>query len=125
MHIRQGRIGAAIRCSAAVWGAGIAFLCLGKPALAAVERSCAQAMVSIHYHPDIAASSILAVVMNEWQALDRQTVASGHAAIAARMVETPAVMNALTQQCNDNPGQSIQAAAAAVYRLARQSLDGY
>lgn len=125
MHMSLGRIGAAIRCSVAVWGASAAFCCLCNPVFAAVERSCAQAMVSIQYHPDIAASSILAVVMNEWQAMDRQTVASGHAAIATRMVQTPAVMNALTQQCNDNPGQSIQAAAAAVYRLARQSLDGY
>ena len=125
MQTSLGRIAAAFRWSVGLWVAGVASLGFYSPALAAGETSCAQAIVSIQYHPDIAASSILAVVMNEWQAMDRQTVASGHPAIATRMVQAPAVMNALTEQCHDNPGQSIRAAAASVYRLARQSLDGY
>lgn len=82
-------------------------------------------MEHIYYHPDIEASSILAIVMATWQSLDRQTVATGHAALATGMLASQQAMNGLVRQCRENPGQSIQAAAAAVYVLARQEVDGY
>lgn len=94
-------------------------------AWAATDMSCGQAMERIHYHPGIEANSILAIVAGVWRGLDQQTTASGHAAIAGKMLTSQQSMNGLVRQCRENPGQSIQAAAGAVYLLARQELDGY
>lgn len=95
------------------------------PAWAATDMSCGQAMEHIHYHPGIEANSILAIVAGVWRSMDQQTVTSGHAAIAGRLLASQQAMNGLVRQCRENPGQSIQAAAGAVYLLARQELDGY
>lgn len=87
--------------------------------------SCGQAMEHIHYHPGIEADSILAIVAGTWRSMDQQTTASGHAPIADRILTSQQAINGLVRQCQENPGQSIQAAAGAVYLLARQELDGY
>jgi hypothetical protein len=94
-------------------------------AWAATDMSCGQAMEHIHYHPGIEANSILAIVAGTWHGMDQQTTASGHAAIAGKMLASQQAMNGLVRQCRENPGQSIQASAAAIYLLARQELDGY
>lgn len=104
---------------------GLAHAMAPGAAHAETMTTCAQAMESIHYHPNIAASSLLASVVGQWQSLDRQTEAAGHPPITGRMVQTPAVMDALVQQCTANPGETVNAAAAMVYSIARQSFEGF
>ncbi len=87
--------------------------------------TCAQAMTLVQNHPGIEANSILSVIANQWQAMDRRTTAGGHGAIAAQMLNSPAAINALTAQCNANPGQPLGVAAAQIYRQAREQLDGF
>jgi hypothetical protein len=41
------------------------------------------------------------------------------------MMTTPSAIDALSGQCIANPGQSLGAAAAQVYRVAREQLDGF
>jgi hypothetical protein len=108
-------------------GSSLLVLWLGAPPSAqANERmTCAQAMTLVQNHPGIEASSILSVIANQWQAMDRRTAAEGHAAIAAQMLNSPAAINALSAQCNANPGQPLGAAAAQIYRQAREQLDGF
>ena len=63
--------------------------------------------------------------MMQWEAMDRRTTASGHAPIAQQMMTTPSAIDALSGQCIANPGQTLGAAAAQVYRVARQQIDGF
>jgi hypothetical protein len=107
------------------WAWSILGLTATPSAWAATDMSCGQAIERIHYHPGIEANSILAIVAATWRSMDQQTTASGHAAIASRVLASPQAMNGLVRQCRENPGQSIQAAAGAVYLLARQEIDGY
>ncbi|GAB0116686.1 hypothetical protein [Acidisoma sp. 7E03] len=102
-------------------------MCLaGAPvAAAAMDTTCGQAIERIHYHPTIEANSVLAVVVGTWRSMDQQTMASGHPPITDRMLASSQAVNGLVRQCEDNPGQSLEAAASAIYRLARQDLDGY
>ncbi len=94
-------------------------------ALAYHSMSCAQAMTLVAGHPGIEAASIAGMVANQWQAMDRRTVAGGHSPIAAEMMAAPSAINALTAQSNANPGQPLGAAAAQIYRQARAQLDGF
>jgi hypothetical protein len=105
----------------------VAFLGLAmlQSAMALDRMSCAQAMTLVVNHPDIEATSIITMVVSQWQAMDRHTRAGGHAAIAAQMMASPVAINALSAQCNANPGQMLGAAAAQVYRQARAQLDGF
>jgi hypothetical protein len=108
-------------------GACLLLLWLGAPPAASAYNSmtCAQAMTLVQNHPGVEANSILSVIANQWQAMDRRTTAGGHTAIAAQMLTSPAAINALTAQCNANPGQPLGAAAAQIYRQAREQLDGF
>jgi hypothetical protein len=99
---------------------------VAPPAARAGERmTCAQAMTLVQNHPGIEANSILSVIASQWQAMDQRTTAGGHGAIAAQMLNSPAAINALSAQCNANPGQQLGLAAAQVYRQAREQLDGF
>jgi hypothetical protein len=102
-------------------------LCLASPPAAKAYDSmtCAQAMTLVVNHPGIEANSIITLVVNQWQAMDRRTIAGGHQPITAQMMTGPAAINALSAQCNVNPGQTLGAAAAQVYRQAREQLDGF
>jgi hypothetical protein len=117
------------QCAALLAGLGLFLivLCLGAPqaAQAGETMTCAQAMTLVQNHPGIEANSILSVIANQWQAMDRRTTAGGHAAIAAQMLNSPAAINALSAQCNANPGQPLGGAAAQIYRQAREQLDGF
>ncbi len=95
------------------------------PAQADSRMSCAQAMTLVAGHPGIEANSIIAIVVDEWEAMDRRTVGGGHASITAQMMMTPAAIDALSTQCEINPGQPLGAAAAQVYVQAREQLDGF
>jgi hypothetical protein len=94
-------------------------------AFAYESMTCAQAIASVASHPGIEANSIMSTVMNQWEAMDRRTTAGGHAPIAQQMITTPSAINALSGQCIANPGQTLGAAAAQVYRVAREQLDGF
>ena len=104
---------------------GLGFvLALPLPA-AAASVTCGQAFERIHYHPTIEANSVLAMVAATWRSMDQQTMASGHPPITDKLLASQSAVNGLLRQCQENPGQSLQAAAGAVYLLARQELDGY
>jgi hypothetical protein len=96
-----------------------------RPAMAYPSMTCAQAMTLVASHPGIEANSIITMVVDQWQAMDRRTVAGGHAPIAAQMLAGPAAINALSADCSNNPGQRLAAAAAQIYRQARSQLDGF
>ncbi len=87
--------------------------------------TCAQAISLVANHPGIEANSIISTVMNQWEAMDRRTAAGGHAPIAEQMIATAGTIDALSGQCISNPGQTLGAAAAQVYRVAREQLDGF
>jgi hypothetical protein len=89
------------------------------------SMTCAQAIASVAYHPGIEANSIISTVVNQWEAMDRRTAAGGHAPIAQQMMTSPIAVDALSGQCIANPGQTLSAAAAQVYRVVRQQLDGF
>jgi hypothetical protein len=95
------------------------------PACAYESITCAQAIASVASHPGIEANSIMSTVMNQWEAMDRRTSAGGHAPITQRMMTTPSAIDALSGQCIANPGQTLGAAAAQVYRVAREQIDGF
>lgn len=86
---------------------------------------CATALTLVAQHPGVEAPSVVTDVLAQWQDMDRQTMASGHPAIAAQMLNSPAVLNLLAQHCEDNPGQSLQMAAAQVYLRARAAIEGF
>lgn len=111
-------------CSAGFWARLGCGLALPLPA-AAAGVTCGQAFERIHYHPTIEASSILAMVAATWRGMDQQTMANGHPPITDKLLASQRAVNGLLRQCQENPGQSLQAAAGAVYLLARQELDGY
>ncbi len=94
-------------------------------ACAAETMTCAQAISLVASHPGIEANSIISAVVNQWEAMDRRTAAGGHAPITQQMMTTPSAIDALSGQCIANPGQSLGAAAAQVYRVAREQLDGF
>jgi hypothetical protein len=112
------------RITAIGLAAFLAFATL-HPARASAGMSCAQAMTLVANHPGIEANSIIALVVDQWQAMDRRTAAGGHAPITAQMMAGPAAINALSAQCSNNPGQGLGAAAAQIYRQARAELDGF
>jgi hypothetical protein len=87
--------------------------------------TCAQAIALVSNHPGIEANSIITTVVNQWEAMDRRTAAGGHAPIMQQMMTSPSAINALSGQCIANPGQTLGAAAAQVYRVAREQLDGF
>jgi hypothetical protein len=95
------------------------------PARAYESITCAQAIASVASHPGIEANSIMSTVMNQWEAMDRRTSAGGHAPITQQMMTTPSAIDALSGQCIANPGQTLGAAAAQVYRVARAQIDGF
>lgn len=118
-----------IRSCSSVWLALIAGGALvpgaAAPAFASDTMSCAQAVALIVGHPGIEANSIISMMVNQWQAMDRRTVAGGHAPITAQMMATPGAIDALSNQCTQNPGQPLSVAAAQIYRQAREQLDGF
>lgn len=118
-HWVKAAVGATL-CLALVTG----WSALGA-AQAASVMNCATAMTLVSLHPGIEAPSVVTDVLAQWQAMDRQTMAAGHPAIAAQMVNTPAVMTLLARQCQDNPGQALQQASAQVYLRARAAIDGF
>jgi len=87
--------------------------------------TCAEAISLVANHPGIEANSIISAVLNQWEAMDRKTASGGHAPITQQMMTTPSAIDALSGQCIANPGQSLGAAAAQVYRVAREQLDGF
>jgi hypothetical protein len=95
------------------------------PARAYASMTCAQAIASVADHPGIEANSIMSTVLNQWEAMDRRTSAGGHAPIVQQMMTTPSAIDALSGQCIANPGQTLGAAAAQVYRVAREQIDGF
>jgi hypothetical protein len=103
----------------------VSWLVAPPVARAGAPMTCAQAMTLVQNHPGIEANSILSMIANQWQAMDQRTTAGGHPAIAAQMLNSPAAINALSAQCNANPGQALAGAAAQVYRQAREQLDGF
>jgi hypothetical protein len=100
-------------------------LAVGHQAFAYQSMTCAQAIALVGSHPGIEASSIISTVENQWEAMDRRTAAGGHAPITQQMMTTPNAIDALSGQCTANPGQTLGAAAAQVYRVARRQLDGF
>ena len=94
-------------------------------AYAYASMTCAQAIASVANHPGIEANSIVSKVVSQWEAMDRRTAAGGHAPIMQQMMTTPNAIDALSGQCIANPGQTLGAAAAQVYRVAREQLDGF
>jgi hypothetical protein len=100
-------------------------LSITGPALAYGNMTCAQATALVANHPGVEAASIITMATNQWRAMDRRTVAAGHAAIEPRMVQTNVFINALSAQCSANPGQLFRASVAQVYRVAREQFDGY
>jgi len=94
-------------------------------AQAASSLKCAAALTLVAQHPGIGAPSVVTDVLAQWQDMDRQTMASGHPAIAAQMLSSPSILNLLAQHCENNPGQSLQMAAAQVYLRARAAIDGF
>jgi hypothetical protein len=94
-------------------------------ATAGERLKCAAAMVLVAQHPGVEAPSVATDVLAQWQAMDRQTTAAGHAPIVGQMVGTPAIMALLAQQCRDNPGQALWQASAQVYLRARAVIDGF
>lgn len=86
---------------------------------------CAAALTLVAQHPGVEAPSVVTDVLAQWQDMDRQTMATGHAAIAAQMLRSPAILNLLAHHCQDNPGQSLQLAAAQVYLRARAAIEGF
>jgi hypothetical protein len=97
----------------------------GQLAFAHEGMTCAQAIRLVANHPDVEASSVVAMAMNQWEAMDRRTASGGHAPITQQMLATPGAINALSGQCIANPGQSLGSAAAQVYRVAREQIDGF
>ncbi len=95
------------------------------PAQAYESMTCAQAIALVANHPGIEANSIISTVVNQWEAMDRRTAAGGHPPITQEMMTTPSAIDALSGQCIANPGQTLGAAAAQVYRVAREQLDGF
>lgn len=104
---------------------GILFLAVHRPARAETVVSCAAAMDLIADHPGIEAGSLLTEVAAEWRAMNQATLSAGHPALTGQMLSMPGVMNQLSRQCANNPGQSLRAAAAQVYLRARAALDGF
>ncbi len=86
---------------------------------------CAAALTLVAQHPGVEAPSVVTDVLAQWQNMDRQTMATGHAAIAAQMLSSPAILDLLARHCEDNPGQSLQLAAAQVYLRARAAIEGF
>ena len=95
------------------------------PACAFETMTCAQAIALVANHPGIEANSIISTVVTQWEAMDRRTTAGGHAPIVQQMITTPSAINALSGECISNPAQTLNAAAAQVYRVAREQLDGF
>jgi hypothetical protein len=100
-------------------------MAMAHPAQAHASMTCAQAIALVADHPGIEANSIVSTVMMQWEAMDRRTAAGGHAPIAQQMMATPSAIDALSGQCIANPGQTLGDAAAQVYRLAREQIDGF
>jgi hypothetical protein len=94
-------------------------------AFASESMTCAQAIALVADHPGVEANSIVSTVVNQWEAMDRRTAAGGHAPITQQMMTTPSAIDALSGQCIADPRQTLGAAAAQVYRVARQQLDGF
>ena len=94
-------------------------------AFAYESMTCGKAIALVASHPGIEANSIISTVVNQWQAMDRRTAAGGHVPITQQMMMTPSAINALSGQCIADPGQTLGAAAAQVYRVAREQLDGF
>lgn len=114
-----------MRRSGAMAFALVAGLMPGQRAFAYQGITCAQAISLVANHPDVEASSVVAMAVSEWEAMDRRTASGGHAPITQQMLATPATINALSGQCISNPGQSLGAAAAQVYRTALEQIDGF
>jgi len=98
---------------------------LATPPAAAQTMTCAQAMTLESEHPGIETTSILSIIARQWQAMDQQTLAHNAQPITPAMTAGPTYFNMLSAQCEANPGQTLHAAAAQVYRIARSALDGF
>ncbi|WP_419759371.1 hypothetical protein [Acidisoma sp.] len=94
-------------------------------AYALESMTCGQAIALVANHPSIESTSIISSVVDQWEAMDRRTAAGGHTPIAQQMLTSPEAINALSGQCIANPSQTLGAAAAQVYRVAREQLDGF
>ncbi len=113
------------RRAGAIAFALVAGLMPGQRAFAYRDLTCAQAIGLVANHPDVEASSVVSMVVKEWEAMDRRTASSGHAMIAQQMLVSSGAITALNEQCIADPGQSLGAAAAQVYRVAREQIDGF
>jgi hypothetical protein len=100
-------------------------LAAAAPAQAYVGLTCAQAMTLVSNNPGIESQSIMSQVAGQWAVQDKRTVALGYPPIAQQMLGNGAAFQRLSSQCQDNPGQTLSAAAAQVYLQSREALDGY
>jgi hypothetical protein len=111
------------------FGLGVLGVLLGlgatHHAVARETMTCAQAIALVANHPGIEANSIISTVVSQWQAMDLRTAAGGHPPIMQQMMTSPNAINALSGECIANPGQTLGAAAAQVYKVAREQLDGF
>jgi hypothetical protein len=94
-------------------------------AFAYESMTCGQAIALVAGHPGIEANSIISTVVNQWETMDLRTAAGGHPPITQQMMTTASAIDALSGQCIANPSQTLGAAAAQVYRVAREQLDGF
>jgi hypothetical protein len=100
-------------------------LLISAAAAHAKAMTCAQAMTLVHNQPNIETSAIMSLLTNQWQQMDRATVSTGHAPIAAKLAASQAAFNLVSAQCNVTPGMPLNRAAAQAYLRARATLDGY
>jgi hypothetical protein len=108
---------------ARILGAAVMSTLAGTAAQA--EMTCAKAMMLVHNAPAIETSAIMSMLDNQWQQMDRGTVANGHAPIAEKLAGSTAAFNLVSAQCQVTPGMQLGRAAAQVYLRARATLDGY
>jgi hypothetical protein len=106
------------------WMAAGAIVLLGATAQAR-PLTCAQAMTLVHNAPNIETGAITSLLDRQWQDMDRNTIATGHAPIAAKLAASAAAFNLVSAQCNVTPGLLLSRAAAEAYLRARATLDGY
>lgn len=104
---------------------GAAAICTLMGTAARAEMTCAKAMTLVHNAPGIETNAIMSILDNQWQQMDRATVANGHPPIAAKLAGSTAAFNLVSAQCHVTPGMQLGRAAAQVYLRARATLDGY
>jgi len=104
--------------------AATAIICVA-PARADTQMTCARAMTLEHNNPGIETASIVSIIEAQWQAMDQGTIAHGYSPIAPAMMNGSTYFDMMSEQCAENPGQNLHAAAGQVYRQARLAIDGF